>query len=329
MESKYIYKYLGAIAVIGLASYYGNRIKQGLANKDENDELIRQYLLNESPLYGFNRPKMWIHSKYETNARQWKDFMSRNSTDLNQPYLHFTIKTIIDNCGDDFNVCLIDDESFSRLIPDWDVSVGSMAEPFRSAFREVAMLKLLYIYGGVIMPNSFVCLKSILPLYKQCGDGPRFGETLFNSHFVPDTQFVIAQKGCPKLKSLILTLQERNKSNHFSDESKFLGATKQLLYQNSEIEAIDGKLLGMKTPCGKPILLEDMMSEEFLRLDKDAYGILIPGDEVLRRPKYAWLAYISKRELMKSNIVIVKHIKAAFQDCYKPESSVVKSVTPL
>ena len=38
MESKYIYKYLGAIAVIGLASYYGNRIKQGLANKDENDE---------------------------------------------------------------------------------------------------------------------------------------------------------------------------------------------------------------------------------------------------------------------------------------------------
>ena len=88
-----------------------NQFKTDYFDTDDY-KLIEQYLLNDSPLYGYNRPKIWIHSKYELNARKWKDFQSRNSTDLNQPYIHATIKTIINHCGNDFNVCLIDDESF-------------------------------------------------------------------------------------------------------------------------------------------------------------------------------------------------------------------------
>ena len=39
--------------------------------------MIKLYLLNDSPLYGQNKPKIWIHSKYELNARKWRDFQSR------------------------------------------------------------------------------------------------------------------------------------------------------------------------------------------------------------------------------------------------------------
>ena len=97
-DKKYAYHYLFAIGVIGVASYFGDKIKQGLSSSDAENELIRKYLLNESPLYGMNRPKLWIHSTYEKNARQWKDFYSRNTTDLNQPYIHLTIKSIINHC---------------------------------------------------------------------------------------------------------------------------------------------------------------------------------------------------------------------------------------
>ena len=113
-SSNQITQYLMLFGVIIVAGYFGNSFNQKFQNKDEYD-LIKQYLLNESPLYGFNRPKLWIHSKYEVNARKWKDFYSRNTTDLNQPYIHLTIKTIINHCGNDFNVCLIDDESFSFI----------------------------------------------------------------------------------------------------------------------------------------------------------------------------------------------------------------------
>ena len=115
-ESKNAFYYVFAIGIVFVTSFLANKVKTNL-NDDDEDAMIKKYLLNESPLYGFNRPKIWIHTKYEVNARKWKSFYSRNSTDLNQPYIHLTIKTIINHCGDDFNICLIDDETFSKLIP--------------------------------------------------------------------------------------------------------------------------------------------------------------------------------------------------------------------
>lgn len=341
-ESKYIYKYLGAIAVLGFASYYGNQIKQKMSNNDENDELIRKYLLNESPLYGMNRPKLWIHSKYEINARSWKDFQSRNSTDLNQPYLHQTIKTIINCCGNDFNICLIDDETFSKLIPDWDVNLATLSEPFRSNFREVGMLQLLYIYGGVVLPNSFICMKNVAPLYKEmlAQSKPFFAEEINHSTgsngtaFVPGMQVMGAQKACPTIKELITVLKQRNKSNHFSNEAKFTGQTSQLL--NAKVNAgkatiLDGRMVGIKSKGGKRILLDDLMGEDFLDLDCGAYGIVVPADEVLSRSKHQWLAYLSTHELMKTKIILVKYLKASIVDTSNEyfASKEIKSVTTL
>lgn len=341
-ESKYIYKYLGAIAVLGFASYYGNQIKQKMSNNDENDELIRKYLLNESPLYGMNRPKLWIHSKYEINARSWKDFQSRNSTDLNQPYLHQTIKTIINCCGNDFNICLIDDETFSKLIPDWDVNLATLSEPFRSNFREVGMLQLLYIYGGVVLPNSFICMKNVAPIYKDmlAQSKPFFAEEINLTSassagaFVPGMQVMGAQKACPTIKELITVLKQRNKSNHFSNEAKFTGQTSQLL--NAKVNAgkatiLDGRLIGIKSKGGKRILLDDLMGEDFLDLDCGAYGIVVPADEVLSRSKHQWLAYLSTNELMKTKIILVKYLKASIVDSSNEyfASKEVKSVTSI
>jgi len=335
-ESKNVYKYLGAIAVLGFASYYGNRVKQGMSNKDENDELIRKYLLNESPLYGMNKPKLWIHSKYEINARSFKN---GNTTDLNQPYLHQTIKTIINHCGNDFNVCLIDDKTFSKLIPDWDVNLETLSEPFRSNFREVGMLQLLYIYGGIVLPNSFICMKNVAPLFRETMVGmPFFAEEINHTNsrgtFIPSMQIMGAQKACPVIQEIIGTLKLRNKSNHFTSEHKFSGHTSELLkakIEENKAILVDGRAFGIKTANGKPILLDDLMGEDFLNIDCNAYGIIIPADEVLSRSKYQWLAYLSVNELMKTKMVLTKYLKASIVDSSDEYFSVtggeVKSVT--
>ena len=150
-STKNIHYYLLSVGVIFTASYFANKLKQPFETNDEY-EMIRNYVLNDSPLYGYNRPKLWIHSQYQVNSRKWKNFGSRNSTDLNQPYLHLVIQSIINHCGDDFHICLIDDESFSKLIPSWDVDITNMAEPHKQLFRELAMMKVLYHYGGMIVP---------------------------------------------------------------------------------------------------------------------------------------------------------------------------------
>ena len=76
-----------------------------------------------------------------------------------------TIKSIINHCGDDFNICLIDDESFTKLLPSWDINVSRMAEPMKSQYRELGMARLLEIYGGLVVPNSFLCIKNLKPFY--------------------------------------------------------------------------------------------------------------------------------------------------------------------
>ena len=133
-----------SVGLVMAVSYIGDSVRQRFTNRDHMDdyEMVKKYLLNDSPMYGKNRPKIWIHSKYEINARKWKNFMSRNTTDLNQPYLYLTIQSIINHCGDDFHICLIDDDSFMKLIPTWTIELSTVPEPMRTRYRNNAMVQI-------------------------------------------------------------------------------------------------------------------------------------------------------------------------------------------
>ncbi len=322
--------YIFAFSLILLASYVGNAFKQKFSDSTSDEyELIKKYLLNESPLYGYNKPKIWIHSKYEVNARNWN---SRNSTNLNQPYLHLTIQSIIDHCGDDFHVCLIDDNTFSSLIPGWDTDVQHLPDPLKTNARKIGLTTLLYLYGGMIVPNSFVCSKSLKPLLD--GGKPFVCEAInrTESHrqmtFISDMFFMGAGRNSEIVFKLIETLKH---SNQFTIEREFMGTENKWLNQaisDHKIDLVGGDKIGIKTKSGKPILLEDLMEDKFLDLSADCYGIYIPADEVLRRTKYQWFANISRQQLLdESDAAIVKYIKASMVDEYSKSSSIPSAVS--
>lgn len=98
-SQKNVVYYIFAVSLVAVASYVATKFKSPFdENKDEYD-LIKKYLLNDSPLEGYGKPKIWIHSKFEYNSRVWSSFHGRSSYNLNQPYIHLTIKSIIDHCG--------------------------------------------------------------------------------------------------------------------------------------------------------------------------------------------------------------------------------------
>jgi hypothetical protein len=315
------YHYVLAISVILLASYVGNRFKQSFDTKNEDAELIQQYLLNESPLYGHNTPKLWIHTKYEINARKWKSFNSRNTTDLNQPYIHLCIKTIVNHCGDDFNICLIDDESFSKLIPMWDANMVSLAEPFRTRMREYGMAQLLYIYGGIVVPNSFVCTKNLINLYhEETRENRAFvGENLNRTlnlvrnrkklRFVPDFTFMGAHKSNEAIGDYLEFLKRGNMNPHFQCETEFLGESAQFFIDKlntQQMNLISGELIGVKTIKKTPILVEDLFEEDYLELHPKSYGLYIPYEDILKRPKYQWFAVSSANEILGAKCFVSK-----------------------
>ena len=325
-----VWKVAALIAVLGVFSYYGENIKK-IFTLTEPDEysMVKKYLLNDSPLYGFNKPKLWIHTKYDINARNWREQHGRNSFDLNQPYIHLTIKSIINHCGDDFHICLIDDETFSKLIPTWDIQLSTIAEPLRSQYRDLGLAQILYYYGGLLVPNSFLCSRNLKEMYDMgLEEGKPFvceavnrtsnvaiGNT--NVPFVPDTYFMGAKKNDPVIKDYIEYLKKRSSSGHFTSSYEFLGDTSvgcAGTIRQGRMNLIGGEYIGIKTNKRKPVLIEDLMEDNFLPLNENSYGIYIPEDELLKRPKYSWFAVLTAEQLLETNIFIAKYIKASMLD---------------
>ena len=75
--------------------------------KSDNYESIQKYLLDDVTLAKSKKPILWIHVPYEYNSRNWLNFGSRSSFNLNQPYLYLTVKSIISQCDNSFTICII------------------------------------------------------------------------------------------------------------------------------------------------------------------------------------------------------------------------------
>jgi len=326
-NSKNIYLYVFALSLVAVASYVGNKFKAQFQDKDEYD-LVRQYLLNESPLYGNNKPKIWIHTKYEYNARVWKSFQSRSSMDLNQPYIHMTIKSIVDHCGDDFHICLIDDNTFSKLIPSWDLDLTLLAEPFKSRARQIGLTELVYYYGGMVLPNSFLCMKPIKDFYLDATamDKPFVCEAVNRTAnivrqgtngrlaFLPDLRIFGANKNDPTIKELVKYLKQKIQVQHFSNERELLGEDGYWCLDQVEVDKMNlvgGEVIGVKTQCRKPILIENLLEEEYLNLSPQCVGIAIPDEDILSRTKYQWFAAMDVRDLVEGGSILSKYARAA------------------
>jgi hypothetical protein len=325
--------YLFSTVVIGIIAMSVYVANQKSPIKDEY-HMIKQYLLNDSPLHGFQKPKIWIHTKYEINARKWKTFYSRNTTDLNQPYIHLTVKTIINHCGDHFNICLIDDNTFSALIPTWDIDMNQLAEPMKTRMRHLGLMQLIYYYGGMVVPNSFLCLRNMIDLYNTgiANNKPFVCENINRTMsigkqptYLPDAFFIGGKKNDSIIQEYIEHLKQTNRSGpmvHFDRENEFLGINNQWLVhacKENKIELVDGQYIGIKTREGKRIQLEELAEEYYLDLNENAYGIYIPQEEILIRPKYQWMAVLNGEDFLKSNMILSKYMAVSLVDSSKEQ----------
>jgi hypothetical protein len=345
-ETKNPYFYIFGFSIIFITSFFANKFKKHFDEKEDEYEMIKKYLLNDSPLYGYNKPKIWIHTKYELNARKWKSFYSRNTMDLNQPYIHLTVKSIINHCGDDFNVCLIDDDTFSKLIPSWNYNLNMIAEPMKSRIRKMGLCQLVYYYGGMVVPNSFLCLKNLKSLYTNgiMDDKPFVCENV-NHHsniskektknlFIPDLTIFGSLKNNELIKEMIEKFKISFNSYHISNDFEFLGDIQYWCLENvkmNKMNLIDGLMVGIKKNNYKPILIDELLGEQYLDISNDSYGILIPENEILERTKYKWFAVMNGEQLLNTDLILSKYFKKSMVEKYEyyNKSSIIPSAVAI
>ena len=105
--------YTNIIVILIIASVIGFLYNRYIEKMDRQQGLgnsygaIQNYLLTDSSLSDVKKPILWIPIEYEYNARNWLSFGSRSSFELNQPYMYLTVKSIINQCGDSFHICIL------------------------------------------------------------------------------------------------------------------------------------------------------------------------------------------------------------------------------
>lgn len=311
------------VLIIAMGILYQMFLEKRLRNGygDDGYDQIRKYLLTESSLAKSKKPILWIHVPYEYNSRSWSSFGSRSSYDLNQPYLYLTVKSIIKCCDESFTICIVDDSSFARLIPNWTINMDYISEPIKCYIRQMALAKLIYAYGGVTVPISFLCFRDLKSMYERGTQA----DTMFVCEnydanitstsylFYPNAHFMGAKKENETMREFI-SFMERTISSDFTAQSQFLGDFDR--WCNSKINKnkmrlISGIEVGTRTIDDEPVTVETLLGEDYIKFYGKMYGIWIPDRMILKRNKYEWFARMSPDQIFKSHFILAKYFVLA------------------
>lgn len=298
----------------------------------DNDEQIKEHLDKAKRGNGpdLNKPMLWIHVEREWNARSWRHFFERGSNDINQPYLYLTMKSIADHCGDHFNIAIIDDDSFSNLLPNWNVDMSRVGDPVKTHIRKLAIAQLLHKHGGLNVPPSTICTHSLAPMHTHgiskgrtmyLGQFPnndqyRFGNDPQNmeqkthtGRFKVDTAIMGCTPNSPSMLRLVKFLEMLQSADH-SSEPEFLDKTNTFcneLVEHDLAHIVDGRMIGTRTKKNKVVTVHELMGSTYIDFDiSSLHCIYVPHKEILAMPKYSWLAYMNVTDVLRSDTIIGK-----------------------
>ena len=310
------------VIIISLGILYQKYLeKQSNMIEYDNYSEIKKYLLKDKTLDKSKKPILWIYIPHEYNSRNWLSFGSRSSNELNQPYLYLTVKTIIKNCDESFKIVLIDDGSFEKLIPNWNINMSLLVDPIKGYVRQLAMAKLIYTYGGLNVPISFLCFRDLISLYnKGTNDDTMFvcenydtNITSTNKLFYPDANFMGAKKENDTLKEFI-NFMEQTISNDFTAQTKFLGEFDEWTNKKitkGKMRLIRGTDIGIRTIDDEPVTVETLLGDDYIHFYGKMYGIWIPAQTILKRRYYEWFARMSPEQIIDSQFILAKYIVLA------------------
>lgn len=319
-----VINYIALIIIVLVLGFLYHRFieKHNSLYSTDNYNSIKQYLLkDDNALSKSKKPILWIHIPYEYNARNWASFGSRSSEELNQPYLNLTVRSIIKNCEDSFHICLFDDTTFEKILPNWTIRLDTVGDPIRQYFRQLAIAKLIYTYGGMVVPISFLCFRDLTDMYNKgirnncmfvC-DNYDANITSTTNLFYPDANFMGAPKHNETLLNFIEFMQ-RTISADYTAQIEFLGEFNRWCNKRIEqhkINIISGTDIGTKTINNEPVLVETLLGDDYINFYKNMYGIWIPANVILKRRHYEWFARLSAQQIFQSKFILAKYFVLA------------------
>ena len=309
-------KYIAIMSIVTTVGILYDKFKSKYIPDEELEKIgtINKYLLGDGVFK--NKPVLWIHTCYDTNCRKWETFGSRNTKNLNQPYLNSCLETIVKKCGNSFNICLIDDDSFEKLLPGWDVNLCKLSDPIREHIRYLGLVKLLKKYGGMLIPDSFIANTDLISIYNSGVEktGCFVGSCISRSNvsatngIAPNKYLIGCRRDNETIKNYVNYLEVIN-SRDYTNEVDFCGEIERYLMdliKQKKIVGLGCELFGVKDITNKIVDLDRLMSSTYIRFPKNMVGIYIPKNELSSRQKYNWFIRQSQHQLKTCDVMLAK-----------------------
>jgi hypothetical protein len=292
------------VGILAKFMYHQHNLEESMYESHNHYVLVAQYYIGTTTMHK-RKPILWIHTQTELNSRNWLTFGSRNTHQLNQPYLQITMKSIYDHCKDTFNICLINDDSFNHLL-NWNVEIDDI--PCKSTYRTLALSMILHEYGGLLVPQSFLCYKDLTPLLTPSflvAEG--WTQSTRNVEFEANPTFMSCKRNCTTMKAFIQFQEKIYKEK--TEDHVFSGRISKWLSKHATI--LDGVKIGIKCTDGTPVTIQDLLGNVHIPISQQKYGILLPHEDLLTRTKYNWFSRLSTDQVLSSNMIISKYMIAA------------------
>ena len=285
------------ILLVSSVLYSKYKLYEKRVKCNEDRDAIARYLLSDDNEYSSTKPNLWIHIPETYNARCWESWGSRSSSTVNQPYIGLCVGSIISKCSQDFNICAVSDENIRDFLPDWHIELTKTADPIRSKLRSLAMAKILYKHGGILVPCSFICNRSLRPAFDTAflSSGmlafPMLNDSSARHHeIVLSDKFIGCRARCEVMKQMTELLQ-LIVSTDYTEASVIEGRVQLWLQKAKErglVTTLSPALCGVLDSQGNLLTTERLMSDENIELPMNTYGMMVPSKALLERKMYGW-----------------------------------------
>ena len=298
----FLYVFIVVLFCILIHKYYKKRYDNNVIEFKKENVDIDVYFFSELYLKKSKNRKLWLHLPFEKNSREWESFGSRSSHKLNLAYMSLCIKSIIDWCGQTYDIIIYDDTNIPAILPNTKVDLMKISGTLLDKYRELCKLEILYAYGGIMVPPSLFLRKNIKEI-----DDPKLwyvcethnDNNISFSNSIQSTQLMGSNAENSELAKYInvysTELTKDFVENHNFDINYF---------KTNNIPYIDGRLIGTKTRYNDKITIEDLMSNKKIILDKKHIGLYIPHEQLIKRRVYNWYCKLSEEEVLKCQVFI-------------------------
>lgn len=282
-----------------------------LYSKNDEEEIEYYYYDNYiKNIENINRPLIFIHVPNERNERNWDSFYSRSNKKLNLDLCKLCIKSVIQNCNNNYyTVVIFNNSNIKDILNEKDEEdLCNVSDPEMLSgvdlkqWEQYCRTKILYKYGGIVMSPYFYFIDTInenlfsseLTIMKTNNEGLNVSNELY----IPTlSYFMSATKGnddvllyCKYLEHLCI--------NHYSVDHKHFDKTFEKL---KCLPSLDPGFIGSKDITNNPIFTQDLISNKKIQLCNNCVCVYINIDYLKKNSYNSWILKMNEEQLKKMN----------------------------